>query len=543
MKKLSCNLWKRLIPCMGAVLLMAFVIAFGNTASARAAEEIPISSVEDLMNMESNPSGSYYLTKDITLPKNMQSLFTEYAKDKRFSGTLDGRGHKLKNYTFIQPSEPERYGHIGIFGYVENATFKNLSLTNVNININRGRYGASVGSLVWGEAYGCKFDNIKVSGKITIKSNGKDNDQDLSGLDVGGLINISDAKITNCSSSLKINVDGGYLRGLTVGGLAGHVIEKGTVKNCSFSGDISVSAKIAAVSKGALGKNFLVAGICGRFSYANVYGCTNSGNVTFKMQKNGDIVPSCGIGVYGIGGGISACVSSCGNTGKISISAPHIGANAEAAGLVGRVQVPINPSKDLVTKCWNKGSVSADGEGACAGGLCISAGYISQCYNKGAVFASTRKVFDGGSEVGGICVSANRMKNCYNVGKVSLKGAGSAGGLANLIGNDYSASVSNYSTGTVSAKGGQYLERAALFPKVEYGKTILHPKCNIYDNYYTASTGCSNAYDFRLGNSNTDPRATKVSSITAGNCPKLSSKYWTYSSKYKRMILKNNKEK
>ncbi|MCB6946391.1 hypothetical protein LIZ84_00795 [Roseburia faecis] len=27
-----------------------------------------------------------------------------------------------------------------------------------------------------------------------------------------------------------------------------------------------------------------------------------------------------------------------------------------------------------------------------------------------------------------------------------------------------------------------------------------------------------------------------------GNCSKLSSKYWTYSNKHKRLILKNNKE-
>lgn len=37
-------------------------------------------------------------------------------------------------------------------------------------------------------------------------------------------------------------------------------------------------------------------------------------------------------------------------------------------------------------------------------------------------------------------------------------------------------------------------------------------------------------------------KAKKVSSITFGNCSKLSSKYWTYSNKHKRLILKNNKE-
>ena len=38
-------------------------------------------------------------------------------------------------------------------------------------------------------------------------------------------------------------------------------------------------------------------------------------------------------------------------------------------------------------------------------------------------------------------------------------------------------------------------------------------------------------------------KATRVSSVTAGSCLKLSYGHWTYSSRYGRMILKNNKEK
>ena len=66
-------------------------------------------------------------------------------------------------------------------------------------------------------------------------------------------------------------------------------------------------------------------------------------------------------------------------------------------------------------------------------------------------------------------------------------------------------------------------------------------KRNIYNNYYKTSGKAYGAADFTW-----KPwlaKATKVSSITAKNCPKLSSKYWTYSGKYKRLILKNNKEK
>lgn len=62
----------------------------------------------------------------------------------------------------------------------------------------------------------------------------------------------------------------------------------------------------------------------------------------------------------------------------------------------------------------------------------------------------------------------------------------------------------------------------------------------VYDNYYTGSGKKS-------GSESTSwkpyqSKAKKVSSITFGNCSKLSSKYWTYSNKHKRLILKNNKE-
>lgn len=55
---------------------------------------------------------------------------------------------------------------------------------------------------------------------------------------------------------------------------------------------------------------------------------------------------------------------------------------------------------------------------------------------------------------------------------------------------------------------------------------------------YDKMNNCYNA-----GNVKLDNKGKKVSSITFGNCPKLSSKHWTYSSKHKRLILKKNREK
>ena len=62
----------------------------------------------------------------------------------------------------------------------------------------------------------------------------------------------------------------------------------------------------------------------------------------------------------------------------------------------------------------------------------------------------------------------------------------------------------------------------------------------VSDNYYTGS-GKKSGREYTSWVPY-QSKAKKVSSITFGNCSKLSSKYWTYSNKHKRLILKNNKE-
>lgn len=564
-KPLWKRMWQRLSMCMiGVLLALGIAIVLDGATPVQAAEKIPISSVGDLMNMESNPSGSYYLTRDITLPKNMEMMFSE--EKNNFTGTLDGNGHKLKNYT-IQLTYPESHANVktGLFGYAKNATFKNFLITDVNFNINIGgiadfnKYadGVDVHPLVL-DATKCTFDKIKVSGTITVKYKSGDEFWHRRGLGVTGLIGHGDScKLTNCSSSLKINVSGEYINGLSTSGLAGS-LDEGTVKNCSFSGNISARIKPSGAPGAVLGQ-CTAAGICAKFSLTKVSGCTNSGNITIKAHYNGALQPCSTDGTgasYGIGGGTLLSMSSCGNKGKIKADTNTTTNMAVAAGLVNDIMS--TPSKKgTLTKCWNKGKVSATGAGAIAVGIFTgisnSPKIVDQCYNKGSVSASAsaaKKYTNSGA--GGLCRTAYRIRNSYNVGKVAFKGNGYAGGLAvSLIVNydastgNYTTSTGNYATGAVSAKKGG--KAAALFAEVN----IPNPKCYVYNNYYTASKGCKKAYRLykymaapqEKVSSTAAPRAKKVSSITRKNCPKLSSKYWAYSSKYKRMVLKKNKEK
>ena len=96
-------------------------------------------------------------------------------------------------------------------------------------------------------------------------------------------------------------------------------------------------------------------------------------------------------------------------------------------------------------------------------------------------------------------------------------------------GEDLRRQVETYGT------GGESKARSASiagYYEVPYNKNTVK------NTYYTSGKGIVNA----SYNKSQQAKPKKVSLVTSKNCPGLTSKYWTYSSKYKRMVLKNKKE-
>lgn len=521
------------IMSMALVLCMMLTIWPAPVAEVKAAEKIPISSAQDFVNIEDNPSGSYYLTKDITLPKDMRTLFpygyiegtNKIPNNPQFTGTLDGRGHKLKGFTYKGPGD-SILNPIALIGCANGATFKNLSVTGVNISVNAGEKAAYVSGFV-GDSEDCKFENVKVSGTITVKGNSSE--QGGKPYYAFGLCGGTGNTLRKCSSSVKIKMNVGRVSTLTASGLADDIAK--SIKDCSFKGSITASAKAAKDSDGS--SSFLATGICTDVSNANVSGCVNSGNITLKVDKGTtDYLNSwCSLAAYGIGPGNALTVSSCGNSGKIKLAAPKIGGvEARVAGLMEQSH---HKNKVTVSKCWNTGNLSAaGGDEARVAGICLDTTKMSQSYNTGSISGT-----DG--QVSGLSIKVVQMNNCYNAGKVTMKGNGRAAGLSCYVGAFDQVSRCNYSVGTITAKRAH--SAAALFYEVDTWEAIMHGKPIVYDCYYK---GCKEGYCLGASPSNKGmPRVTKISSVTSRSCPKLSSKYWTYSSKHKRLILKNNKEK
>lgn len=527
-----------------------------------------ISSAKDLLAMEENPSGDYYLAKDITVPANT-CLFADGIP---FTGTLDGKGHKLKGYKSTEAS--------AIFDSARFAEFKNLSLTNVDIKVQ-----GSAAALVC-NADGCLFKNIKVSG--TIVSSGDSGS-------VGGIVARGSGSMEKCKNSAKITAQIATKTlnlSKAVGGLAGD-FTAAVLENCSNSGTVTLST---GTDKYVLTKyyedngyeghetldfTFSAAGlVAGPVDY--VMSCKNSGNVTINLkysvdEKNssdqGLVFSNTNVCVSGICNGIIQSITSSGNTGKIKVisdkSTKVYNGESYVAGLAGLGHfVGYIDDRDYVmaSKCYNKGEVSVSGAAVflddesptfLVGGLFGSGGDVSQSYNKGKVSVVWFSGNDGSCDVGGIAGHLVKINNSYNTGNVTVTADLSSsfyiGGLAGFIRafDDKDHSTCNYSTGTVKGpKGWTYKDGIGkIYRGNSYGllfgywqkRDDLTRHRWIYNNYYTRS---GKAY----AGGDTDrkvikAKATKVSSITAKKCPKLSSKYWKYSSKRKRMILKNNPEK
>lgn len=196
------------------------------------------------------------LTSNITLQsgwtpigafKRSEYNATESGK-KSFSGTFDGGNYTIsglsysgfnvsehtsmlnKNDTTITGMNEFAYG---LFGVVTNATIKNLTIDNPNIQINfeSGKYGDSVGALIGFGSGKIVVDNVKVT-------NGTVSAYDcVAGL-IGRIYNANEVKIENCEVSATVT-------GCTkVAGIVAYIkntenTATALIENCKVTGNVN----------------------------------------------------------------------------------------------------------------------------------------------------------------------------------------------------------------------------------------------------------------------------------------------------------------
>ncbi|MDD2597794.1 MAG: GLUG motif-containing protein, partial [Kiritimatiellae bacterium] len=275
------------------ILQVAALLALLMLLSARAqfaggsgtpADPYRIETAAQLNAMHTNLTAHFQQIADIDLgvaPWNEGSGWVPIGTSAaHFTGTYDGAGFTIRNLTVNRPST----GYQGLFGYLNQATVRNLRLHGVSV-----RGGGSTGGLA-GRADYSTLDNISIIGEVA-----------GAGYYTGGVLGYMDDGGLACVSA-SVSVLGADYTGGVVGKTSGkaiirHAALSGSVQGNSYVGGLIGThtsdssydrAEIAdSYSRAAVSGNSNVGGFVGYALYSRVYRSYSSGAVSGGSKVGG----------------------------------------------------------------------------------------------------------------------------------------------------------------------------------------------------------------------------------------------------------------
>ncbi len=359
--------------------------------------------LKSLMDNTGKITGKYRLANDIDMTgvAGQSPIGDTTTNQCWFEGTFDGNGYAIKGLDITADLR------VGLFGYAQLSTFKNLTVYGTITNTKTGTnahncYTAGIVAggnaltiencvnycTIVGNGYCAGIAGLihTTAGSVTVKdcvNYGTISSRRLNnGGIIGGMRN-ADAKagytaeISGCinhglidSKSIAASNQNGHM---VSGGIIGFVYCQPTtvtIKNCSNFGDVIGNVDISGTGNASSG----FGGIVGR-SYKKdheeklvIESCLNTGNVTGDMYAGGII------GFLGTGSKStdSSIISKCVNTGDI-YSLQHSG------GIAGWSQSYVTTSPDTpiqFSDCFNSGKVTSSHDSA---GEMHTGGIIGYC--------------------------------------------------------------------------------------------------------------------------------------------------------------------
>ena len=251
-----------------------------------------IATAEQLDAIRNNLSASYILLNYIDLSSYGNWIPIGDSSSSGFTGTLDGNGHSIQNMTITSSG----LDYSAFIGSALNATVKNLSLTNVDIEVSDTH---CVAGIIGSAVDNCIIESCSVSGNIRVTTARVEL---LIGGIVGSFANTSDnsgyyPSISNSVNRAAITVDGpDFTTLLSCGGIVGS--SDASIVDCENYGEIN------SISRSSI----FTGGIVGDCS-ANVTSCKNFGTVF--GQSNNETYTVAGIA------GRAPTVSYCVNSGSV----------------------------------------------------------------------------------------------------------------------------------------------------------------------------------------------------------------------------------
>ena len=236
---------------------------------------------------------------------------------KSFQGIFDENNMTVKNLNAIGYD-----GFVGLFGFVQNATIKNLTVQGI---INAEESAHYIGGIA-GDVYTSHIINCKSDVDITVSR-----------------YNDSSSSVTN------------------VGGITGYLYNSVAV-NCVSNGSVTVAnnkAPYGTYMGGLIGRISGTYTSTSDYQYKSLLNSYNTGDVKIIIA---DAVTSSNSWVGGIVGMLDGVVENCMNSGTVSEEAAEgAGGGASAADYVGGIAGQVNSTSKYIeiANCISYGSVSS----------------------------------------------------------------------------------------------------------------------------------------------------------------------------------------
>lgn len=229
-----------------------------------------IKTAEQLQSVSKYMSAYFMLMSDVDL-ESVEDWTPIGASDNRFAGYFDGNGYTINNLSVTSDSD-----YVGLFGWIENATVKDVMMTNVNLT--GGEYSGALA----GKASSSEISNCHVHGVV----NGEKR--------VGGLMGEAfTSTIENSSADVEVN--GTLSNSERLGGLIGNS-NKSSISQSFAKGDVTGSDTGSPKVGGLVGYAYSTDVIENSYATGNVAGFKEIGGLVGYLYTNGIVTNSYSIG-------------------------------------------------------------------------------------------------------------------------------------------------------------------------------------------------------------------------------------------------------
>ncbi len=333
------------------------------------------------------------------------------AKGNSFSGKFNGGGHTIRGFNATATLSAGKTW--GLFGYLDNATIKNL---NVEADLNLSASGAADAGVIAGTVYCSTIENVKVNAKIT--STG-----------------------TSAASRFAIGGIAGFV--FSVYDVGGGVSYDSWIKDCEVTAEVNLDCGANEANNASCMMYGGIATFCTNVkddSRIHIENCVNNGKMTVKVGRCSGIVPTANYGTI---------IKDCTNNAVQVNTIPN--------GRVGQICCNLS-AKSAVIGCVNNGDLTTTGSSTTTGALVALMADDSVYIEGGERVANTATILGCNKKyLSLMCANTTKLDHASNVvlsGKLGLyKADGNhemfavdAGNILEYIGyvaDDYKEKITN----------------------------------------------------------------------------------------------------